>query len=316
MTFPLFSYINNVRLNPVALKSVVPLVFMALLLSACATTSEPLHYSPVRSAAMQETAEDQENKMASLSYKELLGRGNQHLATGNTKLALLHFQMALKKQDDSAAAYTGLGETLALSGESQAAHNLLDKALLIDSQNRQALISTGKLYREEKNYAQAEISFNRAMKIYPADPEILTELAITYGRMGKEDKAQLLLIKVVEQKPQDASAFNNLGFNYLLRNNYAEAIKTLQTALAIEPDNSRIQNNLAAAYALNNQSKKAFNLFRKTGSDATANNDLGYLYMVMGMEDTARTFFEKALESHPRHYVRAKENLLLLDNEP
>ncbi|MEN8135411.1 MAG: tetratricopeptide repeat protein [Thermodesulfobacteriota bacterium] len=316
MTFPLFSYINKIHQNPFAFKSVIPLVFMTLLLSACATTSEPLHFSPVRSAVMQDALENEESKLANLSYNELLVLGNQYLSTGNTKLALLHFQMALKKQDGSTAAYTGLGETLALSGDNQAAHSFFDKALLIDGKNRQVLISTGKLYREERNYEQAVISFNRAREIHSDDPEILTELAITYGRMGKEDKAHSLLIQVTELRPRDASAFNNLGFNYLLRNNYAEAVKTLQTALAIEPDSLRIQNNLAAAYALDTQAKKAFNLFRKTGSEATAYNDLGYIYMIMGQEDTARASFEKALELHPRHYVRAKENLGLLGNEP
>ncbi|MDA3971051.1 MAG: tetratricopeptide repeat protein [Desulfobulbaceae bacterium] len=317
MKFPLFLHINTMRLNSGALKSFIPLVFMTLLLPACATTSKPSsHYSPVPSTVMQETAEDKESKLASLPYTELLSRGNQHLAQSNTKLALLHFQMALQKQDDSVEAYAGLGEAMALSGDNQAAHTLLDKTLLLDSQNRQALIATGKLYRGEKNYEQAEISFNQARTIYPADPEILTELAVTYSRMSKDDKVLPLLIQVVEQKPQDASAYNNLGFNYLLQHNYADAIKTLHQALTLAPDNSRIQNNLAAAYALNNQAQKAFNLFRKTGNKATAYNDLGYLYMTMGMEDKARASFEKALELNPRHYVRAKENLSLLENEP
>jgi Flp pilus assembly protein TadD len=255
------------------------------------------------------------NKLESLSHKELLLRGNQYIATGNIKLARLHFQMALKKEADSAAALAGLGETLALNGDNQAAHNFLDKALLQDNQHRQALISTGKLYRSEQDYAQAEISFTRAREIYPGDPEILTELAITHGRSGREEQAQSLLIQVVELRPQDAAAHNNLGFNYLLRTNYAEAIKTFTAALAIEPDNHRVQNNLAVAYALDTQPKKAFNMFRKTGSEATAYNDLGYIYMLMGLKDPARAYFERAMELHPRLYVRARENLNFLNNE-
>lgn len=301
--------------SPLPLRSALPLILMALLLSACATTREPLHFDQVRSAGLQDTAKENENKMENFSYSELLTRGNHYLAGGNTKLAMLHFQMAIKKQDDSADAYAGLGETLALSGDNQAAHNLLDRALFIDNQHRQALISTGKLYRAERNYDQAAIALNRARQIYPANPEILTELAITYGRMGKEDEARSLLTKVVEIKPQDAAAYNNLGFNYLLQSNYEEAIKSFQESLTLEPDNHRVQNNLAAAYALNTQPDKAFKIFRKTGSDATAYNDLGYIYMIKGMKNPARASFEKAMELHPRHYARAKENLFLLDND-
>lgn len=317
MSFPLFLYAKNIRPSYFTLTPVIPLLFMMLLVSACATTtSDPLQYTADRNIAMQDEAEDKQCKLENLPYQELITRGNQHLSVGSAKLALLHFQMALKKQDDSVAAYIGLGEAMALVGDSQAAHNFLDKALLIDNQNRQALISTGKLYREEKNYEQAEISFNRVRKIYPDDPEILTELAITYGRMGDDNEAQFLFAKVVEQKPRDASALNNLGFNYFIQNNYVEAIQTLKKALSIEPDNLRTKNNLAAAYALNNQSKKAFNLFCKTGSEATAYNDLGYIYMMKGMTDPAKISFEKALKLHPRHYVRAKENLIILESKP
>ena len=311
MTLPLCISLK-IRLHPFAFKSLIPLIFTMFLVSACATTSQPLNFQPVRTTGLQDAAKDEESKLENLAYQELLVRGNQYLSTGNTSLALLHFQMALKKQADSAAAHAGLGETLALNGDNKAAHNFLDKALLIDSQHRQALIATGKLYRAERNYEQAEIAFNRARVIYPADPEILTELAITYGRMGQEDQAQSLLIQVVALKPRDASAYNNLGFNYLLQNNYAEAIRTLQEASAIELT-PRIQRNLAVAYAMDTQPQKAFKLFRKTGSEATAYNDLGYIYMIMGMQDPARVSFIKALELYPRHYVRAKENLNLLD---
>lgn len=316
MRVPLSISINNLRPQRVIWKVYVPLVFMLFLLSACATVSPPAAPAPITSRSLMETAEDKEDKLTNLPYEELIGRGNHHLAKGNSKLAQLHFQMALKKKNDSVAAYVGLGEVMALSGDNQSAHRLFDKALSLDVENRQALIATGNIYRRESNYAQAEFAFNRAMQIYPDDPEILTELAVTYGRMGAEDKAQPLLEQVVALKSQDASAYNNLGFNYLMQQNYVEAIKTLQQAVAIEPGSSRMQNNLAAAYAFNKQTDKAFKLFLKTGSEATASNDLGYLHMVMGMDDEAKDFFEKALELHPRHYVRAKENLLSLDSEP
>lgn len=293
------------------------LLLVSLISSGCATTTNSMQqYSPTaRNMAQMEDQDDKDNSLEKLSYEELLFRGKRHLAQNNSKLASLHFQMALKRRADSAEAYAGLGESLALTGDNQTAHAFLDKALLIDNLNRQALLFTGKLYREEKNYEQAEISFARAIKIYPDDPEILTELAITYGRMDKEEQAAPLLSKVVKLKPHDASAYNNLGFNHLLRKNYPEAIETFRQALEIKPDSPRIMNNLAAAYALDSQPEKAFNLFRKIGNEATAYNDLGYIYMIMGNNDTARSSFEKALRLHPRYYIRAKENLTLLGAE-
>jgi len=310
--------LSNADQGKIMLNLIFPmLLLVSLISSGCATTTNSMqqHSPTARNVAKMEAKEDKEGSLEKLTYEELIYRGNRHLAQGDPKLASLHFQMALRRHADSAEAYAGLGESLALNGDNQSAHAFLDKALLIDNRNRQALLSTGKLYREERNYEQAEISFTRAIQIYPDDPETLTELAITYGRIDKEELAAPLLTKVVKLKPQDASAYNNLGFNYLLRKNYPEAIESFRQALKIEPDSHRIMNNLAAAYALDSQPQKAFNLFRKTGNEATAYNDLGYIYMIMGKDATARSSFDKAIQLNPRYYIRAKENLTLLETE-
>jgi Flp pilus assembly protein TadD len=291
-------------------------LLLALLLSACAGNSnQPLQYSTFATHPISKAPEEPENKLENFSFEELMARGSQYIATGNAKLAAVHYQMALKKNGDSAAAYAGLGEAMALDGDKQAAQQLLAKALVIDPEHRQALIITGKLYRSENDYEQAEGYFNRAREFYPNDPEILTELAITCGYLDQEERAESLLVQVAALKPQNPAVLNNLGFNYLLQKKYTEAIKTLQKAQALKPDDSRIQDNLAAAYALNNKSQRAFDLFSQTLGEAAAYNNLGYFYMVQGLKDPAKFALEKALLLHPRHYIRASENLRRLEND-
>lgn len=285
------------------------------LLAACATTNKHMEYSSFSRPTGNETREDQENNLKSLSHEELLARGSQYLATRNSKLARVHFQMALNKKNDSVAAYAGLGEALAMDGEKQSAHLMLARALAIDGKNREALLATGKLYQSEKNHEQAEAYFNRARESYPTDPEILTELAITYGALGREEQAEPLLHQVTELLPQNSAALNNLGFNYLLQKKYAEAVKTLQKASALKPDDLRIKDNLAAAYAMNNKSQKAFDLFSQSQGEAAAYNNLGYFYMIQGLKDPAKFALEKALVLNPRHYIRAEENLRRLEDE-
>lgn len=290
------------------------LLLPILLLTACATSNAPLQYTPVPALASRDRQEDQEKKLTALPLEELLVRGNQYLLGGNAKLARVHFQMAVKKNNDSAAAYAGMGEALAMDGENQAAQQMLARALVVDPTHRRALLATGKLFRSTSNYDQAEVYFNRAMASYPEDPEILTELAITSGHLGREEQAETLLLKVAALKPQDPAALNNLGFNYLLQKKYADAIRTLQKALAIKPDDARIQDNLAAAYALSNKSQQAFDLFSQSQGEAAAYNNLGYFYMVQGLNDSAKFALEKALLINPRYYVRAKDNLRRLEN--
>ena len=297
------------------LHGLATMAFLALFLPACATTSKPLQYSPMPALARQESLERPENTLKNLSYEELLARGNHHLANGSAQLAQLHFRMSLEKNSGSAAAYAGLGQSLAMNGDNAAALAALDRALTLDENNRQALLASSKLHRAEKNFAQAEAQLIQARKSNPSDPEILSELGINYGLMGQEENAEAILRQVADLRPTDPAAHNNLGFNYLLRKKFPEAVEALQRAVALAPDDRRIRNNLAAAYALNNKSQKAFDLLRQTEGEAAAYNNLGYFYMIRGLNDPARESFEKALESSPRYYGRAKANLDRLENE-
>ena len=43
--------------------------------------------------------------------------------------------------------------------------------------------------------------------------------------------------------------YNNLGYNLVLKGEYDEAVEMLKTAVAIDPGNDRIRNNLALAYS-------------------------------------------------------------------
>jgi Flp pilus assembly protein TadD len=79
--------------------------------------------------------------------------------------------------------------------------------------------------------------------------------------------------------------------------------------MALEPGNTRTNNNLGAAYALNGNEEKALQIFEKSVGKAAAYNNIGYIYMTQGEWDKAEKAFKHALDLNPRFYVRAQENL-------
>jgi len=282
-----------------------------ILLSACAASLQTTGTSTIDNTLAEHHGL---KSLEELSYDELIKKGNVYLTSNNFKMAKLYFLNALQKKRQSAPAYFGMGEIMRHEDKIQNALNSFAVALQIDGHYVPALMEMGKIFRELKNYAMAEKYLEKALTLQGDDPVILTELAILHDSMGKELSAEPLYKKVVALLPGDASAHNNLGFNYLLQKKYQKAISEFQQALSIQPNIKRIQNNLAAVYAITGDEKSAYRLMAKNISQAAAYNNLGYIYVTQGKCEKAKNALQLALDLNPRFYVRAHENQEQLKN--
>jgi Flp pilus assembly protein TadD len=74
-------------------------------------------------------------------------------------------------------------------------------------------------------------------------------------------------------------------------------------------EESRVYNNLALSLAKLGKYREAHGAFNRVGSEATAQNNIGYLYMLDGKNKEAALAFEKAIELSPAFYKAAHENL-------
>jgi tetratricopeptide (TPR) repeat protein len=283
------------------------LVFMC----GCTTTVQT-QYGEQAIAPQMATDESQEKpQIDKLPYAELLKRGKYYLKNDNTRLAQLHYSVALKQNPDSADALSGLGAVLYKENKISEAARTFHQALEKDPDNVTALLYLGKISREETDFTNSLKWLEKAAELSPNNPEILTELAITNDSIGQERLvfAEPLYQKVVKLLPHLSASYNNLGFNYLLQGRYAEAIDTFSKALSIDPNNRRTKNNLATAFLLIDKQDKALALFEDTVGKAAAYNNLGYILMTQGHWDQAEAAFKKALNYNPSFYLRAQQNL-------
>jgi tetratricopeptide (TPR) repeat protein len=289
-------------------------VFLAfLLLNGCTTATRNYNQFYSVDPQMDDSSQQQEKsvKFEDRTADELLSRGYQYLFNGNYQLAQLHFVSALQKDPNLADAYAGLGETFLARSENRQASAAFSAALEKDHDNRRSLFGLGRLYRLSGQYDLAEEYLKRAGKLLENDPPLMTELAMTYDATNRLKEAETLYLKVVSADQNNASAYNNLGFNYFLQGEYPRAIEAYDRSLEIRPD-KRVQNNLAAAYAMQGQEDVALHLMQKTIGKAGAYNNLGYVYMSQGLYDKAELALNKAIELNPSLYQRAKDNLWLL----
>jgi tetratricopeptide (TPR) repeat protein len=109
-------------------------------------------------------------------------------------------------------------------------------------------LALGKRHFREENYGLAELHFRRVAEKdnVPAQrkAEAFIGLGASYDRLKRfelADRAYHAAIAILGPTPE---ILNNQGFSYMLRGDYTRAQKKLREALALDPTNPYIQNNL------------------------------------------------------------------------
>ena len=107
----------------------------------------------------------------------------------------------------------------------------------------------GKYHLERGDLNLAITAYTYAISLDKQQLDSRNGLATIYARQGNLDDAKSILLQLVTEFPAVAYPYNNLGYVYYLQGDYAQAIATLQRAIAIDADNARAQNNLRMAQA-------------------------------------------------------------------
>lgn len=160
--------------------------------------------------------------------------------------------------------------------------------------------------------------------------------------LGQQDKAQDLLLKVVEESPAAWRAWNALGRSYdlgehwelsghaynmalkarpntpmvlnnfgmslLSQGRYAESEKQFRDALVSQPDFEVARNNLRFAVAMQGRYRDAFVGVARNDMPNVLNN-IGYAALLRGEKARAEAYFQRAIETSPHFFEQAYNNL-------
>ena len=165
----------------------------------------------------------------------------------------------------------------------------------------------GERYLGVNQPSKALEQFREALKIYPDDPHLHYDLALTYDMKGMLDKTEYHLKEAIRLKPDYSDAYNYLGFIYFGRGKDEEAIqyyhKALENELYMNPQDAH--NNLGLIYLHQKKYRKAVlhleEAVRVVPDFAAAYNNLGKAYEGLGQYDKARFNYEKAVKFNPQY---------------
>jgi Flp pilus assembly protein TadD len=109
-------------------------------------------------------------------------------------------------------------------------------------------LALGKRHFRESNFGLAEVHFRRAVEKAAGpkerDAEAWLGLAASYDRLRRFELADRAYDRAIDLLGPTPEVLNNRGYSYLLRGDFKRARAALTAALAKDPGNPRVQNNL------------------------------------------------------------------------
>ncbi len=149
----------------------------------------------------------------------------------------------------------------------------------------------------------------------PADSALAQRrMAGAFDRLGRFAQAEVHYEKALKLAPREPKVWNDVGYSYYLQGRWADAERALKTAATLAPDDDRIRTNLGLTLAAAGKTNEAFPLLSQSTGDATGHANLGYLLAATGQFELARRQYETALRCGPTCKSRSERSPGLTGN--
>ena len=109
------------------------------------------------------------------------------------------------------------------------------------------LSNLGVAHAKQKNYAKAAEYYQRSLEILPKEEVIWANFAVTQFRLGHEEEGWSIFKKAVELNPGQPETYVLRAQESYQRGFYANAVRDLEMALEMRPEDERVRRNLQAA---------------------------------------------------------------------
>jgi tetratricopeptide (TPR) repeat protein len=214
-----------------------------------------------------------------------------------TLLVLLLFPFSCAAQTDSEYAR---GAAAFRAGDYTAAADFFAKAEAAAPGTTDALIYQAKSLVHLQNFGVAESALRRYTAVHTDSHEALYLLGFVLHRENKPKESLEIYTKAAALKTPTGDDLKIVGLDYVLLNEYADAIKWLEKAVELDPKNKDAWYYLGRAYysrSLLPESKRAFlAVLNLDPHDAKAENNLGLILESEAKPNEALEAYRKAIE--------------------
>ena len=195
---------------------------------------------------------------------------------------------------------------LARQGKLAEARALLQGMDVSTNQQRTQVVSAeSTLLREAKQYQEAFNVLSRALEKLPNHPDLLYDYAMAAEKIDRIDILESSLKKLIQVKPDNAHAYNALGYTLADRTTRLdEARQYLDKAIQLAPNDAFILDSLGWLQYRMKEYANAVTTLRHALSvraDPEIAAHLGEVLWVSGDKQEAKKIWDSALKDNPDH---------------
>jgi len=197
-----------------------------------------------------------------------------------------------------------IAQVLVRTGRLEDGRRHLQKQRAANSADRiQFLLAESQLLRDAGRTQDAYDVLAAYLTKEPEQPDVLYESALLAEKLGRYEAMETNLRKLIRIKPNDAHAYNALGYSFADRNmRLAEAEKLIAKALELAPDDPFIIDSMGwVLYRKGNndgalvQLQRAFSL----RADPEIAAHLGEVLWTLGRHEEAKQTWQDAAKANP-----------------
>ena len=185
--------------------------------------------------------------------------------SGNLQKATKVYTNLRKRFANVPFVLNGSANLMLAVGDVDGGINLLVKAVRIDPQFLDGYINLARGYALKEQFELTANTYRQALRIRPNEPKLLLGLASALQQGGKYTDAESIYQELLTQLPGPYAIRLYQQYAILLRTKlqYRAAIKLLEQAFLLEPNNSQILVNLAANHMLLHERDKATDYYER-----------------------------------------------------
>ncbi len=246
------------------------------------------------------------------STDALQGIMNAYLAQKQPDQAVAAARTQIAKSPNTSGFYDLLGTALFDNKKDfSGAEAAFQKAVELDKNNSDALLKLGQVQAAQGSVSQALALYRQSIKDHPREIAFYILAGEMYESQSDWNNAKAMYQKVLEIKPDDPLASNNLAYVMLQQGgNVDVALAMAQTARRGMPNSANAADTLGWAYFQKGVYRSAIDMFQESlrlnqkrgaADDPTVHYHLGLAYQKVNQPAQARQQLERALKINPNN---------------
>jgi tetratricopeptide (TPR) repeat protein len=216
-------------------------------------------------------------------------------------------QSTIQAQPEKVRAYVSLGYFYLSRGKYRQSINILNKAILLDSNGAWRFLCLGNAHFYLGQYNDALANFQKALEINPKHYNSLSRMSALYYELGQYNKAIPFMERAIKLSSPKAlkQLLYRLANIYLEKGDYDAAIKYYKQTIKVSPKETWAHHSLGLAFAHNGKYKKAQKELEIEISNYPTRevhyNGLGSVCLAQGNNEKAVESFAHAIDLNSKN---------------